>query len=465
MSQYDLVVIGSGPGGYVAAIKAGQAGKKVAIVEKKHLGGICLNWGCIPTKALLKSAEVFQSMQHASDYGLSIKGASFNYSDIIKRSRKIADINSKGVQFLMKKNKIEVIMAEASIIAAGMIKLKKADGSKIEIQADKTIIATGASARETSTYPIDGKNFITYHKALELQDQSKKMLVIGSGAIGSEFSYYFNSLGTEVHLVEMAPNLIPNEDEESSKTLQTSFENQGIKCYPGAKVETKLIKDREVKVAITDNKIKTHHLMVDRVLVAIGMVPNTQGLGLEGAGIQLDEKGFIKVNSYMQTSVAGVYAIGDVTGKQMLAHKASVEGEVAVSHMLGHQTHGMNYDQIPGCTYCIPQIASIGITEKKAKKLGKKIKIGRFPFQASGKARAIGNTEGFVKLIFGAEYGELLGAHIVGQDATEILAELGLAMKLEATYEEIMETIHAHPTLSEAIMEAAMDSQGMAIHI
>ena len=464
--KFDIVVIGSGPGGYVAAIKGTQEGKKVAIIEKQHMGGICLNWGCIPTKALLKSAEVFNYMKHAEDFGLKVTKPSFDYKKIVERSRGVADSNSKGIDFLMKKNKIHVIMGTASIVATGIVEVVDGEGKKEMVNADAIIIATGASAREIPAYPIDGVNYITYRKALELTTQPKKLLVIGSGAIGSEFSYYFNSLGTEVHLVEMMDQIMPVEDAESSKAVESEFKKQGIHCYTSTTVEsTELVKKGQIKAKLKTAKGKEIDLEVDRVLVAIGMVPNTQGLNLDGAGIKLDDRGMIKVDEFMQTSVKGIYAIGDVTGKQMLAHKASAEGEVAVAHIVGKAKHGVDYSQIPGCTYCQPQVASVGLTEKKAKEAGLKYKIGRFPFQASGKAKAIGHTEGFVKLIFSEPYGELVGAHIVGAEATEMLAELGLAMKLESTYEEIMHTVHAHPTLSEAVMEAAMDSQGVSPHL
>jgi dihydrolipoamide dehydrogenase len=466
-ASYDVVVIGSGPGGYVAAIKASQGGKKAAIIEKSELGGICLNWGCIPTKALLKSAEVFQNLNHAEEYGLKAGGkASVDYNRVVERSRQVAKQNSQGVQFLMKKHKIDVITGQAKLIGRGSIEVTAADGSKQTLKATNVIIATGASARQFPQYPIDGKNLVTYRHLLDLRDQPGKMLVIGAGAIGVEFAYFLNSLGTEVHLVEMLSQLLPVEDEEVAKHLLASFKKQGIQCYTSTSVQSvTVVKDGTIKAVLVGPDKKETTLEVNRVLVAVGMLPNTKDLGLESAGVKLDERGFIVVDKHQQTSAPGIFAIGDCAGKQLLAHKASAEAEVAIGTVLGQKVHGVDYGQVPGCTYCQPQVASVGLTEKACRDQKLAVKIGRFPFSASGKARAIGHTEGMVKLIIGEKYGELLGAHIIGAEATEMLAELGLAMKLEATWEEIAHTIHAHPTLSEAVMEAAWDTHGLSPHL
>ena len=466
-NTYDIIVIGSGPGGYVAAVKGAQGGKKVALIEKAELGGICLNWGCIPTKALLKSAEVFETVKHAASFGIGAGDAKADMAKVIDRSRDVAKQNSNGIRFLMKKHKIEVITGQAKLLAKGLVDVTLADGAKRTLKAGAVIIATGASPRQFPQYPIDGENFLTYRHALALKEQPKKLLVIGAGAIGIEFAYFYNTLGTEVHVVEMAPQILPVEDEEISKGLLASFKKQGINCYVSSTVEVKKVAGGVEAKIVGPDKTETA-LTVDKVLVAVGMVPNSHDLGLETAGVKTDERGFIAVNAHMETSLPGVYAIGDVAGKQLLAHKASAEAEVAVAHILSggsNAGHGLDYGQIPGCTYCQPQVASVGLTEKACKDKGIEVKIGRFPFAASGKARAIGHTEGLVKLIFGAKHGELLGAHILGAEATEMLAELGLAMKLESTWEEIAHTVHAHPTLSEAVMEAAMDSQGISPHL
>lgn len=466
-TKYDLVVIGAGPGGYVAAIKAGQLGLKVACIDKAELGGICLNWGCIPTKAFLKSAEVFRAMSHASDYGLSVEGSvKADLGAIIDRSRGVSGTMTQGIDFLFKKNKVDHIKATANIIASNLVEATDAEGNTQRIETANVLVATGASPVALPFAPIDGKNIISYRQALALRDQPKKMLVIGAGAIGTEFSYFFNAIGTEVHIVEMADQLLPVEDADTAKVLATEFKKQGINVYTSTKTKSvEVIEDGKIKVVLENAKGKETEIEVDRVLSAVGMKANSAGFGLEENGVELDARGNILVNEFQQTSSSNIYAIGDVAGRQMLAHKASAEGEVAVKHIAGKNPHGVDYGQIPGCTYCQPQVASVGLTEKAAKAEGYSLKVGRFPFTASGKAHGVGAPEGLVKLVFNEETDELLGAHIVGYDATEMIAELGLALKLEATWEEIAHTVHAHPTLSEAVMECAMDANGEAIHI
>ena len=463
--KYDVVIIGAGPGGYVAAIKAGQAGLKVACIDKAELGGICLNWGCIPTKAFLKSAEVFQSMKHAADYGLKVKGAEADLAAIVDRSRNVSGTMTQGIEFLFKKNGVTHIQATATIVASNLVEVTDADGTSL-IETDKVIISTGASPVKIPIFPVDEENIITYRQALAQKTQPKKLLVIGAGAIGVEFAYFFNAIGTEVHIVEMADQLLPVEDADSAKVLNGEFKKQGVNVYLKTKTKSvEVIKKGKIKAVLENAKGKETEIEVDRVLVAVGMVANTNGIGLAEAGVKLDERGNILVNEFQQTSNENIYAIGDCAGRQMLAHKASAEGEVAVSHIAGTAKHGVDYGQIPGCTYCQPQVAGVGLTEKAAKAAGFELKIGKFPFSASGKAQGVGHPEGMVKLIFDATNDQLIGAHIVGYDATEMIAELGLAMKLEATWEEIAHTVHAHPTLSEGVMECAMDAVGQAVHI
>jgi dihydrolipoamide dehydrogenase len=464
--KFDIAIIGAGPGGYVAAIKAGQAGKKVVCIDKAYLGGICLNWGCIPTKAFLKSAEVFQSMKHAEDYGLSATGVKADIEKIVARSRKVSTTMTGGIEFLFKKNKVTDIRGTANIIASNLIEVTDADGNVSTIETEKIIVSTGASPVSLPFAQVDGKNIISYRQALELKKQPKKMLVIGAGAIGVEFTYFFNAIGTEVHIVEMVDQLLPVEDVDSAKVLGREFKKQGVKVYTGTKTKSvEVVKDGKINVTLESLKGKETKLEVDIVLSAVGMKANTSGFGLEEAGVKLDERGNVIVNEFQQTSNPSIYAIGDCAGKQMLAHKASAEGEVAVAHICGETPHGVDYGQIPGCTYCQPQVAGVGLTEKAAKDAGYELKVGKFPFTASGKAHGVGHPEGMVKLVFDAANDSLIGAHIVGYDATEMIAELGLAMKLEATWEEIAHTVHAHPTLSEATMEAAMDAVGKAIHV
>ncbi|MEN9361033.1 MAG: hypothetical protein RL095_2568 [Verrucomicrobiota bacterium] len=465
--KYDIVVIGAGPGGYVAAIKAAQAGKKTLCIDKAELGGICLNWGCIPTKALLKSAELMHYTKKAADFGINTGAVSHDFAKVIARSRGVSGTMTKGIEFLFKKNKVEFLRASARVVASNLIEATAADGSKKNITCDAIVVATGASPAVIPAFPVDGKNVISYRQALECTEQPKKLLVIGAGAIGVEFSYFFNAFGTEVTIVEALDQLLPVEDKDSGKVLKMAFKKQGITSYTSSKVKSvTVVKDGVIDAVIEDDSGKEIKLTVDRVLVAIGMKPNTAGLGLAEAGVALDARGFVKVNEFCQTSSAGIYAIGDCAGRQLLAHKASFEGEVAIAHILNpKKAHGLDYGQVPGCTYCQPQVASVGLTEAKAKELGREVKIGKFPFTASGKAQAIAAADGFVKLIFDAKTDALIGAHIVGIDATEMIAELSLALKLEATAAEIGATIHAHPTLAEAIMEAALDAHGEAVHI
>ena len=465
MKKYDIIVIGAGPGGYVAAIKAGQEGKSVLCIDKAHLGGICLNWGCIPTKALLKSAETYLNIKHSSDMGINVKGVSFDYNKIIERSRGVSNTMTNGIEFLFKKNNVDYLQAEASLISSNLV---EATYEKVKelIECENIIIATGASPVKVPAFPVDGKNIINYRSALSLRDKVDKILVIGAGAIGVEFSYFFNAFDTEVHIVEMANQLLPVEDKDCSKVLKQEFDKIGINSYISTKVSSiKVIKDGEIDVILKDSKGKEKKLKVNRVLVAIGMKPNIENLGLEKNDVKLGERGEILVNEYQQTSSKNIYAIGDVAGRQMLAHKASFEAELAIEHIVKNHAIALDYNQVPGCTYCQPQVASVGLTEKKAKDLGYDIKVGKFPFSASGKAQAIAHPEGLVKMVFDRKTDGLLGAHIVGYDATEMIAELGLALRLEATSKEIFHTIHAHPTLSEAVMEAAMAAEGAAIHI
>ena len=460
--QFDLVIIGSGPGGYVAAIRASQLGLKTAIVEKDKIGGVCLNWGCIPTKALLKSAEVYHQLNRADEFGVSAKDISFDFPKIIKRSRDVALRNSKGVEYLFKKNKIDLIQGSGRIIEKGKIEISK-DGKPIEtLSAKNIVIATGARPRTFPNMKIDGKQVITSTEAMLLQQPPKSMIIIGAGAIGVEFGYFYNAFGTKVTIVEMMPNILPIEDKEISKLLESNLKKSGIEILTDSKVDN-VTSGKEAKVVLTA-KGEKKELKADVVLVAIGVQGNVENIGLESVGVKV-EKGWIQVDDFGRTNIDGIYAIGDVAGPPWLAHVASKEGIVCVEKIAGKNPQPIDWNNIPGCTYCQPQVASIGLTEEKALESGHKIKIGRFPFTANGKARAIGETDGLVKLIFDEKYGELLGAHILGVDATEMIAELGLAKNLEATPEGIFNTIHAHPTLSESIMEAAENAEGHAIHI
>lgn len=461
--QFDVLVIGSGPGGYVTAIRASQLGFKTAIVEREELGGICLNWGCIPTKSLLKSAQVFEYLNHAADYGITIAGsAAADFPKMIQRSRDVAAGMSKGIQFLMGKNKIEVIRGFARLIGQNAVEVDNA-GEKTKITAQHIILATGARSRELPNLPQDGKKIIGYRQAMTLPVQPKSMVVVGSGAIGSEFAYFYQSIGTQVTLVEYMPEIVPLEDEEVSKTLARSFKKMKMNVMTGASVESVDTSGALCKVSIKTKKgIEIHEAEI--VLSAVGITPNLENIGLEELGIQI-ENGKIKVDSYYRTNVPGIYAIGDIVPGPALAHVASAEGITCVEKIAGHHPEPIDYNNIPGCTYTSPEVASVGMSEKKAIEAGYEIKVGKFPFSASGKASAAGAKDGFVKLIFDAKYGELLGAHLIGANVTEMIAELVVARKLETTGHEIIKAIHPHPTMSEAIMEAAAAAYGEVIHI
>ncbi|KAF1857524.1 hypothetical protein Lal_00042844 [Lupinus albus] len=454
--NYDIIVIGSGPGGYVTAIRASQLGFKTAIVERENLGGICLNWGCIPTKALLKSAQVFKYINHAEDFGLNKVEASFEFPNVVARSRGVANKMSKGIEFLMKKNKIDVIFGNAKV-------LKEKDGKTTEYSANNIIIATGARSRELPNLPQDGVKVIGYRQALTLPTQPKSMIVVGSGAIGVEFAYFYATMGTKVTVVEFMPNIVPVEDEEVSKHLEKSLKKAGIEVMTNASVESLDTSGEGVKANVkTANGNVT--LEADIVLSAVGIAANVENIGLEEVGIQTD-RGRVLVNEWYQTSVPGYYAIGDIIPTQALAHVASAEGITCVEKIKGLHVEPIDYGNIPGCTYCLPEIASVGLTEKQAKEKGYEIKVGKFPFSASGKATANGDVDGFVKVIFDAKYGEWLGCHMIGVGVTEMIAEAVAARKLETTGHEILKTVHPHPTLSEAVMEAVAAAYGEVIHI
>jgi dihydrolipoamide dehydrogenase len=462
--NYDLIVIGSGPGGYVAAIRASQLGMKVAVVEKESIGGICLNWGCIPTKALLKSAQVFRYASHAQDYGVKIEGTiSPDFEGMIKRSRDVANGMSNGVQFLFKKNKVELIKGTAKILPGKKVTVTDEAGKATEYSANHIILATGTRSRELPNLPQDGKKIIGYRQAMNLPKQPKSMVVVGSGAIGSEFAYFYNSIGTEVTLIELLPNIVPLEDEEVSKQLERSFKKAGIKVMTDATVESVDAKGKTCMVKVKTKKGE-EVIECEVVLSAVGVKSNLEGLGLEEAGIVV-ERDKVKVDEYYRTNVEGYYAIGDIIPGPALAHVASHEGITCVEKIAGMQVEPIDYNNIPGCTYTSPEIASVGYTEKQAKEAGYEIKVGKFPFTASGKASASGNKEGFIKVIFDAKYGEWLGAHFIGDNVTEMIAEVVAARKLETTGHEIIKTIHPHPTMSEAVMEAVAAAYGEVIHI
>jgi dihydrolipoamide dehydrogenase len=458
MSKYDIIVLGSGPGGYVTAIRASQLGFKTAVIEKENLGGVCLNWGCIPTKALLKSAQVFDYLKHAEDYGLSIKEVDKDFSKVIERSRGVADGMSKGVQFLMKKNKIDVIEGFGKLKPG-----KKVDVDGKEFSADHIIIATGARSKELPNLKQDGKNVIGYREAMTLKKQPKSMIVVGSGAIGVEFAHFYNTMGTDVTIVEFLPTLVPLEDEEVSKQFARSFKKAGIKVMTSSSVEKVDSSGKIVKATVKTSKGE-EVLEAEIVLSAVGIKSNIENIGLEDVGIVTD-KDKILVNDWYQTNIPGYYAIGDVIPGPALAHVASAEGITCVEKIKGMVVEAIDYGNIPGCTYATPEIASVGMTETQAKEAGYDLKIGKFPFSASGKASAAGTKEGFVKVIFDAKYGEWLGCHMIGAGVTDMIAEAVVARKLETTGHEVLKSIHPHPTMSEAVMEAVADAYGEVIHL
>lgn len=461
--SFDVIVLGSGPGGYVAAIRAAQLGFKTAVVEKEALGGVCLNWGCIPTKALLKSATVYEYIRHAGDYGFDIKEAAVRFDKVIARSRQVAQGMSKGVEFLMRKNKIEVVYGFGKLQAPGKLEVTAAEGSKKILEAPHIIIATGARSRELPGVPQDGKTVIGYREAMVLPQRPESMVVIGSGAIGSEFAYFYNAMGTQVTLVEYMPNILPLEDEEVSKAVEKSFKKAGIEILTSSTVE-KVEQVNGKPVAHIKTPSGPREVFCEVVLSAAGIQANIENIGLETLGIRV-EKGKIVTDKFYRTNVPGIYAIGDVTTGPALAHVASHEGIICVEAIAGLNPEPLDYNNIPSCTYCQPEVASVGLTEKQAREKGYEIKVGKFPFSASGKASAAGHKEGFVKVIFDAKYGEWLGCHMVGAGVTEMIAEVVVARKLETTGHEIIKAVHPHPTMSEAIMEATAAAYGEVIHL
>lgn len=463
-TTYDLIVVGSGPGGYVAAIRASQLGMKVGVVEKAELGGICLNWGCIPTKALLKSAQVFDYVNHSKDYGVDVKGFSANFGGMINRSREVANGMSKGIQFLFKKNKIDILAGTGVLKKNKTIEVTAEDGKKTDYTAKNGIIlATGGRSRELPTMPIDGKKIIGYRQAMVMDKQPKKMVVVGSGAIGVEFAYFYHTIGTEVTVVEYLPNIVPLEDEDVSKQLERTLKKSGVKIMTNSEVTKVDTKGKGCKVTVKTKKGE-EIIDCDVVLSAVGISTNLENLGLEATGVKT-ERGKVLVDDFYKTNVDGVYAIGDIVHGPALAHVASAEGIICVEKMAGHNPEPLDYNNIPGCTYCSPEIASVGYTEKAAKEAGYDIKVGKFPFSASGKAKAAGASDGFVKVIFDAKYGEWLGCHMIGANVTEMIAEAVAARKLETTGHEILKAVHPHPTMSEAVMEATAAAYDEVIHL
>ena len=460
--NYDVIILGSGPAGYVTAIRASQLGLKTAVVEKESLGGICLNWGCIPTKALLKSAQVFEYINHAEDYGITVKDANADFTNIIKRSRDVADGMSKGIDYLLKKNKVDVINGYGKVKKGNKVSVT-ADGTSTDYSAKNIIIATGARSRELPNLPHDGKKIIEYRKALSLPKAPKKMVIVGSGAIGVEFAYFYNSMGTDVTIVEFMPNIVPVEDIDISKQLQRSFKKSGIKVMTNSSVEKVDTTGKGCNVLIK-TKQGEETIECDVVLSAVGIAANIENIGLEEVGVKT-EKGKIIVDDYYNTNISGYYAIGDVLPTQALAHVASAEGITCIEKIAGQNPEPIDYGNIPGCTYCSPEIASVGLTEDDAKEAGHDIKVGKFPFTASGKASAAGHKDGFVKVIFDAKYGEWLGCHMIGYNVTEMIAEAVVARKLETTGHEVLKAIHPHPTMSEAVMEAVADAYDEVIHM
>jgi len=463
MSHFDVIVLGSGPGGYVTAIRASQLGFKTAIVEKESLGGVCLNWGCIPTKALIKSAQVFEYLQHAEDYGLKAAGVDKDFNAVVKRSRNVAGTMSKGVQFLLKKNKIEVINGYGKLLPGKKVSVTDANGKATEYTANNVIIATGARSRELPSLPQDGKKIIGYRQAMTLDKQPKKLIVVGSGAIGIEFAYFYNAMGTDVTVVEYLPNIVPVEDKDISIQLEKSFKKAGVKVMTSSEVTKVDTAGKGVVVTVKTTKGE-EILEADIVLSAVGIKTNIENIGLEDVGIATD-RDKVLVNDFYQTNIPGYYAIGDITAGPALAHVASAEGILCVEKLAGMEVHPLDYGNIPGCTYSSPEIASVGLTEQQAKDKGLDIKVGKFPFTASGKAVASGTPEGFVKVIFDAKYGEWLGCHMIGAGVTDMIAEAVVARKLETTGHEILKTIHPHPTMSEAVMEAVAAAYDEVIHI